>query len=386
MFKKLINKVKFIVWSDSEPLLRKLVLNKKGVGARLCQAKFLPPKGDFAGIEITHDATNIPLNEPLFNCSGIVENQYINRLNLIKNSEKNITEPCGIISASNVNVSFPNSIHHWRGKIFEEVIPNSVLIFSNPKYVLSSELIPFSRKKRMPEAIMLSMPLYHNFYHWMIEILPRLAILKKTKEDLSCLPIVMPKQHPKFVKDSLVISGFIHRILFIDDGVARFNKLHLLTKISQQNAPSPIAVEWLRKTFIKYAEKTTNMRRIYVSRRDANSRYVTNESDVEKLLFNYGFETICMSCFSLENQINIFQEAEIIIGSHGAAFANLVFTPAKSVFIELFSPHHLNHCFYHISGIRKLKYGFLVGTPNGRGFSINLYNLKNLLDKAMKYL
>ena len=161
MFKILINDIKFIVWSKSEPFLRKLILNKKGVGARLCQAK----------------------------------------------------------------------------------------------YVLFSELIPFSRKKQMPEAIMLSMPLYHNFYHWMVEILPRLSILEKAKKDLSYLPIAMPKQHPKFVAKSLVCLKLIDRILFIDNGVARFSKLHLLTKISQQNTPSPIAVEWLRKIFLKNADK-----------------------------------------------------------------------------------------------------------------------------------
>ncbi len=81
--------------------------------------------------------------------------------------------------------------------------------------MLSSESIPFNIKKRMSEAVMLSMLLYHNFYHWLIEILPRLARLENLKVDLSSLPLVMPKQHPQFVKDSLSIAGLIIFMIII---------------------------------------------------------------------------------------------------------------------------------------------------------------------------
>ena len=91
-----------------------------------------------------------------------------------------------------------------------------------------------------------------------------------------------------------------------------------------------------------------------------------------------------MSDLSLADQISIFRNAECIIGPHGAAFANLVFTRPTSIFIEFYSRGHYAPCFNRLANARMLKSGFLVGEPTEiGGFSIDPMHLRAILNQAL---
>ena len=54
-------------------------------------------------------------------------------------------------------------------------------------------------------------------------------------------------------------------------------------------------------------------------------RKLVNESEIKSRLEKVGFQSVKLSNISLENQIQIFKNAEIIVGLHGAGFTNLIF-------------------------------------------------------------
>ena len=56
------------------------------------------------------------------------------------------------------------------------------------------------------------------------------------------------------------------------------------------------------------------------------------------------------------DQINIFNNANVIIGPHGAGFANLVFCKNSTKVIELRPKNHPNKVFESISSINKLNH------------------------------
>ena len=64
-------------------------------------------------------------------------------------------------------------------------------------------------------------------------------------------------------------------------------------------------------------------------------RTIDNEEEVKSYLSSMGFEIIRLSDYSFKDQVSIFNSAEIIIGLHGAGFANIVFAQKNTKIIEL---------------------------------------------------
>jgi len=315
---------------------------------------------------------------PQYSLDGQVEREY-RRLLL---SGDDLTCTAGIFSAKNVDVSFPTGMHQIGDRILKEAMLVPYLL-TNPKYYYGLESMRFKRRQQMDEGILLSMPFHHNFYHWMIEILPRLVSYDRAPY-LQPVPLIVPRSSPPFVAESLRLAGYHSKTLFLEDGVYRFKTLHMLSVLSPMMEVSVDAIRWLNEKFADIPCVRNMQKRIYVSRRDAKIRFVSNELQLEDLLSEFGFETLVMADLSLPNQIKAFQEAQCIIGPHGGAFANLAFSQPGTTFIEFFSKGHYAVCFNRISSIQKLKYGFLIGEPTAiGGFAINPDDLRALLSQAL---
>ncbi len=334
-----------------------------------------PPGVDY---EVLYKPLALPRNEVQFCIPGKITQDYLTRLATYGND---FTFPAGVISANNVDVSFPIGMHSCHGKFFWEAVLNEEVLLVNPKYVLDLETIPFKRKTTIDEAVLLSTPIHHNFFHWLIEILPRLQLYEQLP-GLQQLPLIVPKSSARYVKESLELVGYRDRVQFLDDGVYQFKRLHLLSRLAKTCDGSPIALKWLNQA-IPSSPNSPRNRRLYISRRDAKIRFLTNENDAQTVLSDFGFETIVMSDYSLADQIELFRQAEIIVGNHGAAFAHLAFAHPGTKFIEFFEQGHFSHCYYRICSLRNLQYGFLVGEKNGLGFSIDPEDLRTLIQTTL---
>lgn len=77
---------------------------------------------------------------------------------------------------------------------------------------------------------------------------------------------------------------------------------------------------------------------IYISRCNQklhNDRRLENEAEVEQTLARLGYIIIEPANLSFESQVAIFRQARVIVGSHGSAFANLVFVQPDASVIDL---------------------------------------------------
>lgn len=75
---------------------------------------------------------------------------------------------------------------------------------------------------------------------------------------------------------------------------------------------------------------------------------------------------------SFADQVQLFGEAEIIVGPHGAGFANAVFAQPGATLIELFSPHYINGCFWALANACGHRYGFTVGIQRGEDIEVDV--------------
>ena len=119
---------------------------------------------------------------------------------------------------------------------------------------------------------------------------------------------------------------------------------HLLCKelhfVTGTYALSPQSVIFARGRILnslelKFPRAKDGGRKIIVSRNDSETRRWLNEEKCTKTLTELGFEVVTTSRLSLKDQVNIFRQATIIIGIHGAGLTNALFMNQGSIVVEI---------------------------------------------------
>ncbi|MBA3352805.1 MAG: glycosyltransferase family 61 protein [Blastocatellia bacterium] len=243
-----------------------------------------------------------------------------------------------------------------------------------------------SPKQMSGEYCLLACPWASNNYsEWLLGNLPRLAVIEQFAQ-MSSLPLIVPPDPRR--RESLLRAGVApERLVDFDNGYWQVDRLYFPQLPSPLANPSPHAVSWLRQTFLdqRSAVPTKRGRRLYVTRRDAQGRRVLNEEEIVSFLQSTGFEVVCPGDLTFADQIELFCEACVVVGPHGAAFANMVFAPATATLVELFGDTYLNGCYWGLASILGQKHTFLTGPSHWRNrldYSISLNDLKALLGKV----
>lgn len=85
--------------------------------------------------------------------------------------------------------------------------------------------------------------------------------------------------------------------------------------------------------------------RLYLTRRgysNTSRRDYTEDQALSRVLSDLGFRTLNPGTMSIVEQIDIFSRAEIVIGAHSSAFANLIFSPPGCLVIDILPSHWAN--------------------------------------------
>lgn len=217
------------------------------------------------------------------------------------------------------------------------------------------------------------------FFHWMIEIVPRLMALYLSKESARRPVVMRPIQHRYQYEtlDLLKVSPS-----FVDEDVitvpGAWFPTHTITA-SGNGQISPDAIDCLN-AFADLLRRpgAGSKRRLYISRADARKRKVLNEEELIATLMANGFEVCRLATMSLPDQIAAFRSAEIVVGQHGAGLTLIsVCSPGTKV-VELYPARWLAVSpFYSIASLAGLDYRMMLchAKPHGQ----NDYHNSDLL-------
>ena len=138
----------------------------------------------------------------------------------------------------------------------------------------------------------------------------------------------------------------------------------------------------LNKKFLKYKKKINCSKKVFIDRSDSNFIHfsITNQRINENFFKKKGFKFYKLSKLTLNETIYLFNRAKIIVGSHGAGFANLVFCKKKTKIYEILPSNEAKRNVYkNISKLLGLKH-YKIITRSDKDFKIYLqYKLiKNL--------
>jgi len=297
--------------------------------------------------------------------------------------------PYGIIELKNANFAFPYVIHRVGNVVVKQATGDCEYCLCQPRYLLSylSTLLP--KKQSFDSVIFLPLPFFENYYHWTIETLPRLKLIADD-ERFNRLPIVLPKQRcPEFVYESIALAGFSDRIIHLDKGSYHAKQLFIPTLYTNRSELSLDAVQWLNDKILggrlkeDSGAKELNYERIFISREDADSRRILNTGEMDELLNTFGITKVVMSDYSVVEQARIFKNANLIVGIHGAALANVVYCNSEATLLEIFMDGWFTKAFYNLARAREMAYGCLLCEQDKGNIHVDTNKLEELINKAI---
>ncbi|MEG4273771.1 MULTISPECIES: tetratricopeptide repeat protein [unclassified Microcoleus] len=203
------------------------------------------------------------------------------------------------------------------------------------------------------------------YFHWMVDVLPRIELLRHSGRDLAEIDwfLVNSCQH-QFQRESLRILGIPEEKVLESDRLPHIQATELIVPsfAGYLGWPSGWAMDFLRREFLKgIIPSSSYPKRIYISRSKARYRRVLNEEDAIEVLEKFGFVSIFPESMSLAEQIAHFSHAEVIVAAHGSGLTNTIFCRQGTKVIELVSPHYISHYYWGISQYLQLEHYFLTG-------------------------
>ena len=118
-----------------------------------------------------------------------------------------------------------------------------------------------------------------------------------------------------------------------------------MLKVNKKQLPK-WQFDYLRKSFLPHVRSTGKRHRIYIARK---SRGLKNERELLSRLEPLGFKKVYLEKLSFLEQVQLFAQAEYVVGVHGAGFSNIVFCPQDVVIIEIFNQDWLSPTYWGIS-------------------------------------
>ena len=246
----------------------------------------------------------------------------------------------------------------------------------------------------------------HIYFHWLTDVLPRLALLQQSGYDWQAIDhfwlngAALPFQQETLaalgIPQEKVLSSDRHPHIQAEVLVAPSFAGHL-------GWMQPWALGFLRQVFLPLGDRVPGSHartrwpsRIYISRRCARYRRVINEDAVIDLLRPAGFVPVLLESLSFAEQVALFAQAEAIVAPHGSGLANLAFCRPQTTMIELFAPDYVRPYYWIISQHLRLRHYYALGeefacrplqtlmhpNPLTADILVNLDALKKLMKRA----
>jgi len=184
-----------------------------------------------------------------------------------------------------------------------------------------------------------------NYAHWLTEVAPRIALFCARSEFDGVPLIVNDGLHPNIMESLWTFAAGRHSVVALPLGrsikVARlylvscagyvpFEPRGGLAEGQSHGKFSRLAFEAMRQACFASLQLSTDTlpRRIFL-RRNSRVRRLANSDAIERLLVSRGFAVVEPEKLSFAMQVQLFRQAEVIIGATGAALANIIFSDSQ---------------------------------------------------------
>lgn len=227
----------------------------------------------------------------------------------------------------------------------------------------------------------------NGYYHTIIDNLPRLYLLNHSiYQDIPEIKLLFastPTPVEQFFLDKLQPKN--SKVTVVEEDKLYYLEQCIFPSFLSRRFSGYLPTQYLNwflgRVTPQRPRKKVN--RIFISRSatwKGRQRCILNEDELFASLQPYGFKKYTLGQMPMESQIELFYDAEFVIGAHGAGLTNLIFSSNAKV-LELFpTPFVLPH-YYYLSKSLGHDYSYWCSEEKGRhsNFSVNISEILNKL-------
>ena len=230
-------------------------------------------------------------------------------------------------------------------------------------------------KDRFETAVLISSDIDFNYFHMLVEALPKLLLA----EQAGC-----PADAPILVQENLHknILEAVHRVAngrpvieipvgagvtvgelwYVSDLSRVLSTAVQSVDVTYDIVVAPDAVRGISRRIAPDRKSGKASRKVYLAR-ISNRRLLHNEADLIALMKDKGFEVVDTASMDLQQQIDLFDEAAVMIAPTGASLTNLLWCqPGASALILVPDHPQTNvNIFNHIGNALGVEVEFCIG-------------------------
>ena len=241
-------------------------------------------------------------------------------------------------------------------------------------------------------AVHLMQKCAEGYYHFLIELVPRLLLVLDLIQKDSSLRILINSSPKKFMCEYFELLGIDPaRVVFCDPCSFYYVSTLYFPRSPFMGYPSRQELFRTRDHLLKKLGLDNNAKEkeddlIIIIHRPENARQVTNTKDLITAIkkeFPDKAEKIVVfdNGLSVKEQICLFNRARIIIGPHGAGLSNMLFSKPGAVVIELMPEKYFGVLYWHVASALSLKHHHVMiqGADKFDSFSCPIEKILELL-------
>lgn len=255
-----------------------------------------------------------------------------------------IIEPRVLHTLENVRIFSQNGVFiDSENRVIHDLSPDFKPRQTHEHRLLRYTGLPPVKKLKGHGFSFVSAASWKNYFHWLIDTLPTARLFDWTEYDYILAPT--SRRYHLLAYQALGIP--LDKIIPLEHETHyEVEKISHIPRGGVALVPDE-AIQYLRDLFDVQPSPHAD-RKLYLSRNDGWRRRITNEDEVCAALESYGYEHIVIGNRTIKEQGELFAQASHVVGPHGAAMTNLVFSGTETKLMECFSGTFMFPHFYHL--------------------------------------
>lgn len=225
-----------------------------------------------------------------------------------------------------------------------------------------------------------------NWYHFVIECLPRIYLTQYLPAEFNSYPILLPQECEKYesffealklVSDKkkyreIIYFNFydvvkVQNLLSIDEvSYGPFNLVKgewpRITDYYQNDQLMRQFIAYFRESLLKDWAPEIKNKRIFLARPGIRREY--NQTELIRIAEKYGFEVVFPEQLTLLEQAKLFAQSSMIVGPSGAAWVGMIFRKNPMIGLSWLPSVYKEFCSYStLSNLLEHKLTFINAVP-----------------------
>ena len=249
------------------------------------------------------------------------------------------------------------NIYHEKNMFFERTSPNPM-----PTEVTSNNIFQATKKEHFPLLATTIQRYGHMYYHFVVETLPKLALLKRAGLPEGTKILMWGESYEQKFLDILGIPQemvvkydplkvYTADVLFFPTPVPRITPARESLEMTREDLGADEALPEQERDLI-----------IYCTRRNAQTRSVANEAELlATLQATFPEEKVVVydNIDDVPTLVNLFKRAKVIMGPHGAGLSHMLFSAPGTHVLEFQFMRDPPMMFWHLAAALKQDYWLL---------------------------